>query len=238
MLARGSVPNSRRITETKGLLCLAKLVEMEEGELQSNCLMTITEITAAAESNADLRRATFKTNSPAAKAVVDQLLRVIKDSDDPRLQGAAIRAIGSLARTFPARETRVVGPLVEVLGHRNQDVAVEAAVALGKFACPDNFLCVEHCKTIIEFRGVPPLMRLLRGNERAQLHGLILACYLAIHVGKSEDLERAGLLNAFEGVDRALIAQHPELKELIPQAIYHLSVFHQSHSGMLAQRQF
>ncbi|KAL0408572.1 UNVERIFIED_CONTAM: hypothetical protein Sradi_1791600 [Sesamum radiatum] len=109
MLARGSVPNSRRITETK------------------------------AESNADLRRATFKTNSPAAKAVVDQLLRVIKDSDDPRLQGAAIRAIGSLARTFPARETRVVGPLVEVLGHRNQDVAVEAAVALGKFACPDKF---------------------------------------------------------------------------------------------------
>ncbi|KAI3452683.1 hypothetical protein Pfo_009347 [Paulownia fortunei] len=238
MLARGSVPNSRRITETKGLLCLAKLVETEEGELQTNCLMTIMEITAAAESNADLRRATFKTNSPAAKAVVDQLLRVIKDSDDPRLHIAAIRAIGCLARTFPARETRVIGPLVELLSHRNQDVAAEAAISLGKFACPDNFLCMEHCKTIIEFRGVPPLMRLLRGNERAQLHGLILTCYLAIHAGKSEDLERAGVLNAFEGVDRTLIAQHPELKELIPQAIYHLSMFHQSHSGMLAQRQF
>ncbi|KAK6160213.1 hypothetical protein DH2020_003594 [Rehmannia glutinosa] len=69
-----NVPNSKRITDTKGLLCLAKLVETEEGELQYNCLMTITEITAAAESNADLRRAIFKTNSPA-KAVVDQLLR-------------------------------------------------------------------------------------------------------------------------------------------------------------------
>ncbi|KAL8550548.1 hypothetical protein ACS0TY_009104 [Phlomoides rotata] len=238
MLARGSVPNSKRITDTKGLLCLAKLVEIEEGELQKNCLMTIMEITAAAESNADLRRATFKTNSPAAKAVVDQLLRVIKDSDDPSLHIAAIRAIGCLARTFPARETRVVGPLVELLGHRDQDVGAEAAISLGKFACPDNFLAVEHCKTIIEFRGVPPLMRLLRGNEESQLHGLILICYLAIHAGKSEDLERAGVLNALEGVDRALIVQHPELKELISQAIYHLSVFHQSHSGMLTQRQF
>lgn len=238
MLGKGNVPNSRRITETKGLLCLAKLVEKEQGELQFNCLMTIMEITAAAESNADLRRATFKTNSSAAKAVVDQLLRVIKDSEDSQLSIAAIRALGCLARAFPARETRIIGPLVEQLGHRSQDVATEAAISLGKFACPDNFLCVEHSKTIIEFGGVPPLMRLLKGSERAQLHGLILICYLAIHAGKSDDLERAGVVNAFEGVDRAFIAQHPELKELITQALYHLSVFHQSHSGMLAQRPF
>ncbi|XP_051144193.1 uncharacterized protein LOC127260502 [Andrographis paniculata] len=239
MLARGSVPNSRRITETKGLLCLAKLVETEEGELQYNCLMTIMEITAAAESNPDLRRATFKTNSPAAKAVVDQLLRVIKESSDPGLQIAAIRAVGCLSRTFPARETRVIGPLVELLGHRNTDVATEAAISLGKFACPENFLCVEHSKTIIEFRGVPPLMGLLRGgSERVQLHALMLASYLAINAGKSEELERAGVLNAIEGVDRAFVAQHPELKEWLSQAIIHLSVFHQSHSGMLAQRPF
>lgn len=238
MLAKGSISNSRRITETKGLLCLAKLVETEKGELQYNCLMTIMEITAAAESNADLRRATFKTNAPAAKAVVDQLLGLINDSDDPRLRIAAIRAIGSLARAFPARETRVIGPLVEQLSHRNQDVAIEAAISLGKFANPENFLCVEHSKSIIEFKGVSPLMRLLRGNEKAQLHGFILICYLAIHAGKSDDLERAGVVNAFEGVDRAFVAQHPELKELITQALYHLSVFHQSHSGMLAQRPF
>ncbi|GFP97500.1 hypothetical protein PHJA_001894100, partial [Phtheirospermum japonicum] len=238
MLAKGSVENSRRITETKGLLCLAKLVEIESGELQRNCLMAIVEITAAAESNADLRRATFKSNSPASKAVVDQLLRVIKYSDDVRMQTAAIQAVGCLARTFPARETRVIGPLVELLGHRDQDVGAEAAGALGKFACQDNFLCVEHCKTIIEFGGVGPLVRLLRGNEMAMLNGLVLTCHLAIHAGKSDELERAGVLNAFEGVDRGFVGQHPELKELIPQAIYHLSVFHQSHSGLLAQRQF
>lgn len=157
MLAQGSVPNSRRISETKGLLCLAKLVETEHGELQRNCLMTIMEITAAAESNVDLRRVAFKMSSAAAKAVVDQLLRLIQESDNSWLRIPAIRAIGSLARTFPARESRVLRPLVEQLSHGNQDVAAEAACSLGKFACPDNYLCVEHCKSIIEFKGVPPL---------------------------------------------------------------------------------
>ncbi|KAM7464656.1 hypothetical protein LguiA_032777 [Lonicera macranthoides] len=40
-LARGSVPNCRRITETKLLFFLAKLIEREEGELMINCLMII-----------------------------------------------------------------------------------------------------------------------------------------------------------------------------------------------------
>ncbi|KDO82256.1 hypothetical protein CISIN_1g040681mg [Citrus sinensis] len=220
MLARGSVANSRRISETKGLLCLAKLVEKEQGELQFNCLMTIMEITAAAESNADLRRAAFKTNSPAAKAVVDQLLRVINDLDSPTLQIPAIKSIGSLARTFPARETRVIGPLVAHLSHRNQEVATEAAIALQKFASPENFLCTEHSKAIIEFNAVPPLMRLLRGNDRTQLHGLAL--------------EQARVLTALEGADRTVVAQHPELKELVSEALYHLNLYH---AGVHPQRQ-
>lgn len=234
MLAGGSVANSRRISETKGLLCLAKLVEKEQGELQFNCLMTIMEITAAAESNADLRRAAFKTNSPAAKAVVDQLLRVIKDLDSPTLQIPAIKSIGSLARTFPARETRVIGPLVAQLSHRNQELATEAAIALQKFASPENFLCMEHSKTIIEFNAVPPLMRLLRGNDRTQLHGLVLLCYLASHAGDSEALEQARVLTALEGADRTVVAQHPELKELVSKALYDLNLYH---AGIHPQRQ-
>lgn len=234
MLARGSVANSRRISETKGLLCLAKLVEKEQGELQFNCLMTIMEITAAAESNADLRRAAFKTNSPAAKAVVDQLLRVINDLDSPTLQIPAIKSIGSLARTFPARETRVIGPLVAHLSHRNQEVATEAAIALQKFASPQNFLCMEHSKAIIEFNAVPPLMRLLRCNDRTQLHGLVLLCYLALHAGNSEALEQARVLTALEGADRTVVAQHPELKELVSEALYHLNLYH---AGVHPQRQ-
>ncbi|KAL3634521.1 hypothetical protein CASFOL_021575 [Castilleja foliolosa] len=238
MLAKGSVQNSRRITESKGLLCLAKLVEIESGELQSNCLMTIMEITAAAESDAHLRRETFESNSPASKAVVNQLLRVIKDSDDVRMQIVAIRAIGCLARIFTARETRVIEALIQLLDHRDQEVGAEAAGVLGKFACSDNFLCVEHSKTIIKFGGVDPLVRLLRGNEKAMLNGLVLMCYLSIHVGMSDELERAGLLNVFEEVGRGFMGRHPELKELITQAINHLSIFNQSDSGLLAQRLF
>ncbi|GFY88249.1 armadillo repeat only 4 [Actinidia rufa] len=226
MLASDSVANSRRITETKGMLCLAKLIENEPGDLQFNCLMTIMAITAAAESNADLRRAAFKINSPAAKAVVDQLLRVIKEWDIPSLQLPAIRSIGSLARAFPSRETRVIGPLVERLSHANQDVATEAAISLGKFACPENFLCSMHSKMIIEFDGVPPLMRLLRSGDRPQLYGLFLLCYLAMHAGDSEALEEAGVLTALEeAADRAVAASHPKLKELVPQAINCLQIY-------------
>lgn len=226
LLAKGSVSNSRRICETKGLLCMAKMVEKEEGELQLNCLMCIMEITAAAESNADLRRAAFKTNSPAAKAVVDQMLRLTNDLDNPCLQIPAIRSIGSLARTFPAREIRVIGPLVAKLGSRHVDVAAEAAISLGKFVCPENFLCMEHSKTVIEFNGVPLVLKLLRENEKIQMYGLILLCYVALHAGSSEIVDQARVLTVLEGADRTMIGLHPELKELVGKAIGHLNLYH------------
>ncbi|KAL4586963.1 hypothetical protein LXL04_011611 [Taraxacum kok-saghyz] len=223
MLARGNLANSRIITDTKGLLCLAKIIETEKGELQTNCLMTIMEITTAAESNPDLRRYAFKTNSPAAKAVIDQLLRLIPDSD---LTIPAIRSIGNLARTFPARETRIIGPLVKQLSHWNPEVGTESAMALGKFACPGNYLCTEHSKTIIEFNGVVPLMKMLRGGETTQYHALVLLCYLAMHVGNSEALVNARVLTALEGADKGIVGGDLELKELVVKGIYHLNMYH------------
>ncbi|CAI0463561.1 unnamed protein product [Linum tenue] len=176
MLAKGSVSN-------------------REPELQFNCVMTIKEITFAAESNADLRRAAFKANSPAAKAVVDQLLRVIKGSSSPKLLVAALQSMGSLARTFPARETRVIGPLVNHLNNRSQEVAAEAAIALAKFTCEENFLCEAHSKTMIE---------------------------------------PARVLTALEGVDRMVLAQYPELRELVAKAVYHINLYHRGpHSQRL-----
>lgn len=226
MLSAGSISNSQRITETKGLLCLAKLIEKERGELQYNCLMAVMEIASAAESSVNLRQAAFKTNSPAAKAVVDQLLMVIKETDDKLLRIPAIRSIGSLARTFPARETRVIMPLVDQLSHWDPDVAIEAAVALEKFANPTNFLCVVHSGTIVEHGGIPALMKLLRRGERAQFHGLDLLCYLTLHSGNSERLDQARVLTALEGAERSVAAQHPERRELILKAIYHLKTYH------------
>ncbi|XP_062027924.1 uncharacterized protein LOC133743872 [Rosa rugosa] len=228
-LCRDCLLNSRKVTETKGLICLAKIVEKEVGELQLNCLMTVMEIAAVAESNPELRRSAFKPNSPAAKAVVDQLMRVIQEESNPDLQIPAIKAIGSLARTFAARETRIVGPLVARLGNENVDVATEAAIALEKFVCLENFNRVEHSKTIIEFDGVPSLMRLLkatdRTNELAHMHCLELLCYLALHVGNSKALEQAQVLSTLEGGARSAVAQNPDLKELFFKAIHHLSLY-------------
>ncbi|KAJ6765296.1 ARMADILLO REPEAT ONLY 4 [Salix koriyanagi] len=226
-LSKGSLSNSRKITEMKGLLCLATIVEREKGELQFNCLMTIMEITAVAESNADFRHAAFKPNLPGGKAVLDQLLRVIQEESDPKLQIPAIRSIGCLARTFSTRETRIMGPLVCHLGNNNADIATEAAMALGKFACPENFNCSEHSKAIIEFNGVPPLMRLLRSGDEAQLQGLVLLCYLALNAGTSKALVQARALNALERAARYVLAQHPEMKGLVAKAI-HLLIRYQA----------
>ncbi|CAN8253722.1 unnamed protein product [Cochlearia groenlandica] len=237
MLARGNVANSRRITETKGLLSLAKIVEKETGELQYNCLMTLMEITAAAESNADLRRAAFKTNSPAAKAVIDQMLLIIKEVDTPpALKIPAIQSIGSLARTFPARETRTILPLVEKLGSNNQDVAITAVISLQKFVCPENYLCVEHSKNIIVYGAIPLLMKLIRKSEQqVQLQCLVLLCYLSMNASDHEQLEQAKVLTVLEGAERLASLQNLELRELVSKAIYQLSLYNAgSHSQMLS----
>ncbi|XP_022738604.1 uncharacterized protein LOC111291229 [Durio zibethinus] len=233
-LSKGSLSTSRKITETRGLLCLAKIIEKEKGELQFNCLMTVMEITTVAESNADLRRAAFKTNSPAANAVLDQLLRVIQEETSPTLQIPAIRSIGCLARTFPARETRIIGPLVNKLSNSNVEVAMEAANALGKFASPDNFNGSEHSKAIIDFGGVPPLMRLLRINDQVQVDGLVLLCYLALNAGNSKALEQARALNALEGAARSVVVLYTDLRDLLAKAIHHLTLYQ---AGGLPHRQ-
>lgn len=223
-LSKGSLTNSRKITETKGLLCLAKVIENEEGELQYNSLMTIMEVTAVAESKPDLRHAAFKITSPAPKAVLDQLSRMIQKDRDPMLQVPAIQSIGSLARIFPAKESRIINLLVLQMKSMDMDVAIEAVIALGKFACPENYNCAAHSKSIIEFGGVPPLMKLLRQNDQAQVPGLMLLCYLALSAGNSKALEQAHALNAMKGMARLVFA-HPDLHELYAKAIHHLTLY-------------
>ncbi|XP_061360395.1 uncharacterized protein LOC133304376 [Gastrolobium bilobum] len=224
-LSEGCLSSCRKITETKGLLCLAKIIESESGELRFNCLMVVMEIASVAESNADLRRAAFKPTAPAAKAVLDQLLRVVREESDPALKIPAIKSIGALARNFSGKVPQVLGPLVAQLGNRDVDVASEAAIALVKFVCLDNYNCVDHSKAILELDGIPKLMSLLQINDRQQVHGLKLLCYLALNVGNSKVLEQERALSTLEKLACPVLAQHPDLKELYAKAIHHLTLY-------------
>ncbi|KAL2321779.1 hypothetical protein Fmac_026158 [Flemingia macrophylla] len=227
-LSKGCPLTCRKITETKGLLCLAKIIESETGELQLNCLMAVTEIAAVAESDADLRRAAFKRSAPAAKAVLDQLLRVVKEETDSALQIPAIKAIGYLARNFSGKDPQVLAPLVAQLGNRDVDVASEAAISLGKFVCPENYNYGDHSKAIVEeLNGIPKLMSLLQLqiNHRQQVHALILLCYLATNVGNSKVLEQERVLGTIERLARPVQAQHPDLKDLFAKAIHQLTLY-------------
>ncbi|WRX14597.1 hypothetical protein QQP08_007084, partial [Theobroma cacao] len=171
------------------------------------------EITAAAESDLYLRCKTFKTNAPGAKAIVEQLLRVIKESEDhSKLQVPAIKSIGSLARIFKKTESHhVISVLVSQLGNVHQEVATEAIVTLQNAS-----------KTMIEFNAVKPSMKLLRDGERTQqLHGLVLICYLAVNANYSEAMEEARVRTAIQQLStgkvrphRHGVSQHPELNEL------------------------
>ncbi|OMO75183.1 Armadillo [Corchorus capsularis] len=222
-LALGSVKNCRTLTETKGMLCLAKLVETEQDELQSNCLMIIKEITTLAESNEEFRHSTFKTTSAAAKAVVHQLLRVTEEFDT-KLKIPAIKSIGSLARSFSAKHSQVITPLVSQLDNANQEVALEAAKSLQKFVCPDNGLKMAHSKSIIESNGIPLLMNLIHGDKEKELqqHGLALMCYLAKHVENREALIKAGALTALETTGCKVAAEDRMLNKLVTEAIEQL----------------
>lgn len=81
------------------------LLEKGPEEVKFNSAMALVEIAAVAEENAELRRSAFKPNSPACRAVVDQLLKIIEKGDSELLI-PCVRAIGHLARTFRATETK------------------------------------------------------------------------------------------------------------------------------------
>ncbi len=86
-LAANNVKNSKLITDTRALLCFAKLVETGDRMVKYNSIMAIMEIAAEAERDKELRRAAFKTNSAAVKAVVESLLHVLeREANEPDLQ--------------------------------------------------------------------------------------------------------------------------------------------------------
>ncbi|KAJ0798429.1 putative adaptor protein Cbl domain superfamily [Helianthus annuus] len=197
-LAKDNSTICRSITESRALLCFAVLLEKGPEEVKFNSAMAVMEITSVAEQDPDLRRSAFKPNSPACKALVEQLLQIIEKADS-RLLLPCVRAIGNLARTFRATESRMIQPLVQLLEEREAEITKEAVVALTKFACTENYLHLDHSKAIIGAGGAKHLIQLVYfGEHMVQTPSLTLLCYIALHVADSEDLAQAEVLTFLE----------------------------------------
>ncbi|KAL1569728.1 hypothetical protein AAHA92_01169 [Salvia divinorum] len=217
-LAKGNSAICRSITESRALLCFAVLLEKGPAEVQFNSAMALMEITAVAEGDAELRRSAFKPNSPACKAAVDQLFRILEKGESELLI-PCIKAIGNLARTFKATETRMISPLVRLLDEREVEVSREACVALTKFACTENYLHLDHAKAIIEAGGAKHLVQLVYFEQVVQSSALVLLCNIAMHVPDSEELARAEVLTVLEWASKqAALCQLEEVERLLPEA--------------------
>ncbi|KGN61914.1 uncharacterized protein LOC101216019 [Cucumis sativus] len=225
-LCKGNVTICRNITESRALLCFAVLLEKGPEDVKYYSAMALMEITAVAEQNSDLRRTGFKPTSPAAKAVVEQLLKIIEKANCDLLL-PSIQAIGHLARTFRATETRIIGPLVKLLDEREAEVSMEAVIALNKFACTDNFLHDNHCKAIIEAGGTKHLIQLVYfGEQMVQIPSLILLCYIALHVPDSETLAQEEVLIVLEWSSKqAHLVEEPTMENLLPEAKSRLELY-------------
>ncbi|KAJ1290592.1 hypothetical protein BS78_02G256100 [Paspalum vaginatum] len=226
-LAKGNAAICKSITESRALLCFAVLLEKGEGDVQYNSAMALMEICCVAEQNSDLRRSAFKPTSPAARAVVDQLLRVVEKAEYDDLLIPCIISLGCLSRTFRATETRIIGPLVKLLDEREADVSREAAISLTKFACTDNYLHVDHSKAIINAGGAKHLVQLVYFSEQVvQIAALTLVCYIAHNVPDSEELAQAEILTVLEWASKqAYMMQDPTIENLLPEAKIRLELY-------------
>ncbi|EOX97723.1 Armadillo - like 10 [Theobroma cacao] len=225
-LCKGNLGICRSITESRALLCFAILLEKGADDVQSYSAMALMEITAVAEQNADLRRSAFKPTSPAARAVVEQLLKVIEKADSDLLV-PCIKAIGNLARTFRATETRIIAPLVKLLDEREADISMEAAIALNKFATTENYLHVNHSKAIISAGGAKHLIQLVYfGEQMVQFPSLTLLCYIALNVPDSETLAQEEVLIVLEWASKqAHLSEDPDIDSLLPEAKSRLELY-------------
>ncbi|KAJ8567625.1 hypothetical protein K7X08_019833 [Anisodus acutangulus] len=225
-LAKGNSPICRSITESRALLCFAELLKKGPEDVQYNSAMAVMEITSVAEVDAELRRSAFNPNSPACKAVVDQLLRIIEQADSDLLV-PCVKAIGSLARTFRATETRMITPLVKLLDEREAEISKEAAIALTKFANSVNYLHLDHSKAIISAGGAKHLIQLVYfGEQIVQSSALLLLCYISLHVPDSEELAQAEVLPVLEWASKqSYLIQDEDVEALLQEAKSRLELY-------------
>ncbi|XP_039000957.1 uncharacterized protein LOC120127016 [Hibiscus syriacus] len=225
-LAKGNSIICLSITESRALLCFAVLLEKGTKQVRFNSAMALMEITAVAEQDTDLRRSAFKPNSHACKLVVDQLFKIIEKADSELLI-PCIKAIGNLARTFRATETRMISPLVKLLDEREAEISIEAAIALTKFACTNNYLHLDHSKSIISAGGANRLIQLVYFGEQIVQHSaLVLLCYIALHVPDSEELAEAEVFTVLEWASKqSNMTQDETVGRILPEAKSRLELY-------------
>ncbi|KAM1479732.1 hypothetical protein ACFX2I_026971 [Malus domestica] len=191
-LAKGNSAIVPSIAESSVLLILAVNLEKGTKDVQLQSAEALMEITAVAEEDAELRTSALYRNSPARKSIVDQLvIKFTDEKEDPELLIPCIKAVGNLATTFEATDTRmIVDPLLRLLHETNNFVTKNACIALTKFACTSNYFHVE-------------------------LHALVLICYIAIHVPGSEELAQAKVLAALKWAPKHhYFTDHEKLNKL------------------------
>ncbi|CAM6040900.1 unnamed protein product [Sphagnum compactum] len=233
-LAANNVNNSKLITDTCALLCFSKLIETGHRTVKYNSIMAIMEITAAAEKDSKLRMTAFRANSAAVKAVVECLLRVLEaEADEPNLQAPCAKALGSLAHIFPARDTAQITALTRALGSENSKVAAECAIALSKFANEENYLHLQHSKTILEQGATDHLVQLVsfgdEGDANGKIHALQLLCFLSLHAATSDDALAATLPALLRVRSSPLLTKHENIRPLLTNAISKLKALSSSH---------
>ncbi|KAL8091490.1 uncharacterized protein LOC141692690 [Apium graveolens] len=230
-LAKGNSAICRSITESRALLCFAVLLEKGPEDVKYNSAMALMEITAVAEIDSVLRRSAFKPNTPACKAVVDQLYVIMKKAGSDLLI-PCINAIGNLARTFKATETRMIGPLVKLLEDGEAEIAKAASIALTKFACTDNYLHIDHSKAIISGGGAKHLIQLVYfGEQIVQTSAVILLCYIALHVPDSQELAQAEVLTVLVWASKQpFLTQYETVSTLLEEANSRLELYQSRNS--------
>jgi len=238
-LAANNVNNSKLITDTCALLCFSKLIETGHRTVKYNSIMAIMEITAAAEKDSKFRTAAFRTHSAAVKAVVECLLQVLEaEADEPNLQAPCAKALGSLAHIFPARARVQITALTRALGSENRKVAAECAIALSKFANKENYLHLQHSKTILEQGATDHLVQLVsfgdEGDANGKIHALQLLCFLSLHAATSDDALAATLPALLTVRHSPLLTKHENIRPLLMNAISKLKLYQSGSSHVRA----
>ncbi|CAA6655965.1 unnamed protein product [Spirodela intermedia] len=216
LLARGHPNICKNITDSRALLCFASLLEKGPDDVRYNSAIALKEIARVAEDDADLRRSAFNPSSPAAKAVVDQLLRVIEEGDSDRLLLPCITAIGCLSRTFGRRRRGSLAPW-------------EAVIALTKFACTENYLHMDHSRAIINAQAAKPLVQLVYLGEPPSIRkeALVLLCYIVRHVPESEALtDNDDVISALRWASKNIFTEEEEeVEKLLTEAKGRLELY-------------